>query len=121
MHKVLLVDDDENTNFLSKMVLNTAGFNDIREVLNGQEAYEQIEQDCPDIIFLDINMPVMDGWEFLDEKKTKAPCKHVKIVLLTSSTFVEDKKRAVRYPCVVDYIVKPLTQEKVKQIKVKLA
>lgn len=53
----------------------------IYEVLNGKEAYEHIEKNCPDIIFLDINMPVMNGWEFLDEKKAKASFKKVKIAM----------------------------------------
>ena len=120
MSKVLLVEDDETTNFISKLILKNAGFDDIYEVLNGKEAYEHIEKNCPDIIFLDINMPVMNGWEFLDEKKAKASCKKVKIAMLTSSTRHEDKEKAENYPCVIAYFEKPLTREKVEEIKKKM-
>ncbi|MCX2745490.1 response regulator [Mangrovivirga sp. M17] len=117
MSKILLVEDDEVTNFLSKSVLKSAGFEKIDEALNGMEAYERIQIECPDIIFLDINMPVMDGWEFLEEKKEKAQCENVKIIMLTSSPHPADKKKARSYPCVIEYFEKPLTNEKVEKLK----
>tara|TARA_R110002049_G_scaffold4504_3_gene31312 strand:+ start:11042 stop:11419 length:378 start_codon:yes stop_codon:yes gene_type:complete len=121
INRVLLVEDDETTNFISKIILKSAGFEYVDEVLNGMEACRHIETDCPDLIFLDINMPVMDGWEFLDEKKVKAPCKDAKIVILTSSTHPNDQERAENYSCVIAYFEKPLTIEKVEQLKHKLA
>lgn len=121
MNKVLLVEDDETTNFISKLILKSAGIDDVKEALNGKEAFDYIENACPDIIFLDIKMPVMDGWEFLDEKKTKAPCKKLKIAMLTSSVHPVDKKRAENYPCVIAYLEKPLTKEKIDEVRKKLA
>ncbi|MEQ8219930.1 MAG: response regulator [Arenibacter sp.] len=121
MNRVLLVEDDETTNFISKIILKSAGFLNVEEALNGMEACRHLEKDCPDLIFLDINMPVMDGWEFLDEKKVSAPCKDAKIAILTSSTHPEDQKRAENYPCVIAYLEKPLTNEKVEGLKQKLA
>lgn len=116
MNKVLLVEDDETTIFLSKIALRSAGIDNIDEALNGKEACDLIEKNCPDVILLDINMPVMNGWEFLDEKKARAFCKKVKIAILTSSTRPDDKKKAENYPCVIAYFEKPLTKEKIEEI-----
>ncbi|MEQ6118035.1 response regulator [Reichenbachiella sp. MALMAid0571] len=121
MSRVLLVEDNETTNFISKLALRSAGLEDVDEVLNGMEACSYLEKGCPDIIFLDINMPVMDGWEFLDEKKTKIPCKNVKVAMLTSSLRPSDRKKAENYPCVIAYLEKPLTKEKVEELKQKIA
>lgn len=121
MNKVLLVEDDDTTNFISKMVLEGAGVEDVDVVLNGKDACNYIEEDCPDFIFLDIKMPVMDGWGFLDEKKDKGLCKNVKVAMLTSSAHPADKKRAEDYDCVIAYLEKPLTTEKFEEIKQKMA
>ncbi|PHR97425.1 MAG: response regulator [Leeuwenhoekiella sp.] len=114
--KVLLVEDSETTNFINKLVLNSAGILDINEVLNGLDAYNYILRNCPDVILLDIDMPVMDGWEFLKEKEMKALCMHAKVVMLTSSTHPKDKKMAENHPSIVAYLEKPLTLEKVKEV-----
>jgi len=116
MSKVLLVEDDKIANFISKRVLKGAGVEDVDEVLNGKDACDYLEKDCPDFIFLDIKMPVMDGWEFLDEQKTRGFCDDVKVAMLTSSVHPEDKKKAKNYACVIAYLEKPLTKEKVKGI-----
>jgi CheY-like chemotaxis protein len=63
----------------------------------------------------------MDGWEFLNEKEMKAVCKSVKIVMLTSSIRPEDKKKAENYSSVIAYLEKPLTAEKIKELKPKMA
>ncbi|MAW97013.1 MULTISPECIES: response regulator [unclassified Leeuwenhoekiella] len=114
--KVLLVEDSETTNFINKLVLNSAGILDISEVLNGLDAYHYIHQNCPDVILLDIDMPVMDGWEFLKEKEMKALCLDAKVIMLTSSTHPRDKKMAKKYASVVAYLEKPLTLEKLKEV-----
>lgn len=121
MNNILLVEDDETTNFISRIILKNAGFQNVEEVLNGMEACKHLEKECPDIILLDLNMPVMDGWEFLDEKKVKAPCKKTKIAILTSSIHPNDLKRAENYPCVIAYFEKPLTDGKLEELKKKLA
>ena len=121
MRKVLLVEDDETTNFISKMALQEAGIEDVDEALNGKQACDYIEKDCPDFIFLDIKMPMMDGWDFLDEMISKSLCKETKIAMLTSSARPEDKNRAETYGCVIAYLEKPLTKVKVEEIMDKLA
>lgn len=114
--KVLLVEDNETTNFINKFVLNNAGIQDINEVLNGLEAYNYLQKNCPDLILLDINMPVMDGWEFLKEKEMKALCMNSKVVMLTSSSHHKDRKMAENFPSIIAYLEKPLTLEKVKDL-----
>ncbi|WP_235923568.1 response regulator [Psychroflexus aurantiacus] len=121
MKKVLLIEDDKITNFLSKEVLNRAGFTEVKETLNGMEALRYLEKDCPEIIFLDINMPVMDGWEFLAEREIKELCMNAKIFMLTSSGYPDDKIKASSYISVIDYFEKPLTEEKLEVVKKKIA
>ncbi|RZS90637.1 response regulator [Aquimarina brevivitae] len=120
MSKVLLVEDNETSNFLAKIMLRKAGILKVDEALNGKEAYALIEKYCPDFIFLDLNMPVMDGWEFLDEREAKELCNGVKVAILTSSSRPEDRKKAEKYSCVIAYFEKPLTMENIEFIKQKL-
>jgi CheY-like chemotaxis protein len=117
-NKVLLVDDDEATNFLAELAFRNLDIaSEIGVASDGLIACEWIKQNnCPDIIFLDIRMPRMDGFDFLDNFSTMNVCKQVKIVMLTSSTRAEDKKRALTYNTVVEYIEKPLTEELIKKI-----
>jgi len=63
---ILLVDDNDIANFLSEMVLTKMGFNNIKIVTDGKQALDSLKtENCPDLVFLDINMPVMDGFSFL--------------------------------------------------------
>jgi len=117
-NKVLLVDDDDATNFLAELAFRNLNIaNEIEVASDGLIACEWIKQNnCPDIIFLDIRMPRMDGFDFLDNFSGMNVCKHVKIVMLTSSSRAEDKKRALTYKEVVEYIEKPLTEELIQKI-----
>ncbi|THU34034.1 response regulator [Niastella caeni] len=116
--KVLLVDDDEATNFLAAMAIKSLDIADEIEVAgDGLVAYEWIKQNnCPDIIFLDIRMPRMDGFDFLDNLKEINVCNKAKIVMLTSSTRLEDKQKALSYKSVIEYFEKPLTEEMIQKI-----
>ena len=117
----MLVDDDETANFISKKVMQSAGIEEVDELLSGKQACDYLENDYPDCIFLDIRMPVMDGWEVLDEIKARGLCKDIKVVMLTSSTHLDDKEKAQHYNCIIAYMEKPLTMEKVEEIKEKMA
>jgi CheY-like chemotaxis protein len=118
--KILLVDDDAATNFLAELAFRNLDIaNEIQVASDGLMASLLLRQNnCPDIIFLDIRMPRMDGFEFLENLTRMDVCRHVKIVMLTSSTRQEDKKKALAYNAVVDYIEKPLTEELIKKIAV---
>ena len=89
---------------------------------NGKEAYDTIKalfvnsEKLPQIIFLDLNMPVWDGWQFLDEF-TKIPfTQKITIYILTSSVHEEDIKRAETYSLISNYLTKPISQEQMKTI-----
>ena len=118
INKILLVDDDAAANYLSKELLESLNAaKEIEIAENVLRALKMISQeDCPDIVFLDIKMPGLDGFDFLDKLKKLTLSKNVKIVMLTSSLRPEDKLRAFSYKAVVDYLEKPLTPEKVQMI-----
>jgi len=116
MDKVLLVDDDEVSNFITKIMLENAGVGAVVVVLNGQEALEYLEQERPDFIFLDIKMPVMDGWEFLEETKARGIDNDINIALLSSSSHPEDIKKAGDYDHVIALMEKPLTKVRLDEV-----
>jgi CheY-like chemotaxis protein len=126
--KVLLVDDDPVTNFLNRAILEDLGVaGQVVEKNNGLTALEYVRRNCindnaskegcPDLILLDINMPVMSGPEFLAEltRIEQADKIMAKVVVLSSSGLSVDQTVIGNYK-VVDFIQKPLTEEKVEFI-----
>jgi len=123
---ILLVDDDEINNFISiKLIKKALLTSDIMACLNGRFAIDQLvdiqkrdPEKLPDYIFLDINMPIMNGWEFLDEYKRLNidPLGKSKIFIISSSVFSNDINRARSYPIVKSFISKPLSVEKIKEL-----
>ncbi|MEN7549937.1 response regulator [Rapidithrix thailandica] len=116
---VLLVEDDEITNFLSTIALKEIGIEKVDAVENGELAISYINQTCPDLIFLDLNMPLMDGFEFLTYGIEKGLCPETRIAILTSSTRPSDRERAFAYRNIIDYVEKPLDAQKVEQVLAK--
>jgi len=128
---VLLIDDDEATNFLNQELVSETGCTEHIEVAqSGSKALEYLTHadehcgknssdfPCPELIFLDINMPAMNGWEFL-EKYRKLENKHkgnVIVVMLTTSLFPDDKRRAETIPEISGFENKPLTPEAIERI-----
>ena len=121
---VLLVDDDDAWCFLSKKILERAGIGKkIITAKNGREALHKLQsfsvngEKMPEIIFLDIKMPVMDGFEFLEEvtRWGELDTERTKIFMCTSSILVKDKERAYNYP-IAGFITKPLTPEILRNI-----
>jgi CheY-like chemotaxis protein len=117
-NKILLIDDDEATNFLSRALLQKLHVaKEIVAAEGGAIACEMIKQTgCPDLIFLDIRMPHMDGFEFLDCLKTLNMCKNVRVIMLSSLVLAEDKERARAYVQVIDCLEKPITKEMVEMV-----
>jgi CheY-like chemotaxis protein len=125
---ILVIDDDEPTNFFTRMIIDEANCtNYIKIAESGQEALDYLakcasqdgnsEFPCPDLILLDINMPAMNGWEFLEEyKKVNNKKNRVMTVMLTTSLFPEDKARASEMPEISGFENKPLTGEKLDSI-----
>ncbi|MBC7389255.1 MAG: response regulator [Opitutaceae bacterium] len=129
-NKVLLVDDELICNYISiKWVKRLDIAEEVHVVTNGKLALDFIkanfigEKDecCPDLILLDIKMPVMDGIEFLQEfQNTDLACKDkIKIVLLTSSKNVEDIQKVYKFN-IHGYLEKPLNREKIEEVLLKI-
>jgi len=121
MKRVLLVDDDKICNFIAESTLNRMGVaKEVHSALNGQEAldlfngYFQGDVAVPDIIFLDLNMPIMDGFQFIDAfKKLDFPKKeNILIVILTSSMNPQDIQQAKSLG-IDHYMAKPINEEKI--------
>lgn len=124
--RILLVDDDEINNFISiklikKVLLNT----EISACLNGRFAIDELIEinrkdpaSLPDYILLDINMPIMNGWEFLDEyeKLNIDVAGKTKIYIISSSVFSNDISKAKTYRSVKDFVSKPLNIEKINEL-----
>ncbi len=119
---ILLVDDDNEDNYYHQIVINEMNITERIEVaLNGVEALIFLKNENmarPNIIFLDINMPKMNGWEFLEAyKELKAGQKaKVLVVMLTTSINPSDKKRAEQFPDIIGFNSKPLTEQMISQI-----
>jgi CheY-like chemotaxis protein len=123
---VMLVDDNDTDNFISKRIIEITKFAKRVEVKNsGKSALEYLEKEkfnthnLPDIIFLDINMPIVDGFVFLFEfemfpEELKNKCK---IVILSSSDNKRDIEKIVDNNYVVKFVTKPLTESALTEIK----
>jgi CheY-like chemotaxis protein len=118
---ILLIDDDEPTNYLNKMTLEQMGCTrHVQVAQSGQAALDYLRSSSlrPDLIFLDINMPAMDGWEFMEEYKKLPEEKKADIVLimLTTSLNPDDELKTRKFPEIAGFENKPLKQDRLKKI-----
>jgi len=120
LKRVLLVDDDEAFNFLNRIVFADSKVDcQVDEVMDGKAALEYLQQseECPDVILLDINMPVMDGFEFLEHFEKQNKCSGIsKVFILTSSQRDEDKTKSLKNKYVKGYFDKPLNSTHIREI-----
>ena len=123
--KICLIDDDEIYLFLMKKSFSAMGVNnDVLSFLNGADALEELiklknnHEALPSIIFLDINMPIMDGWEFLTEfRKVNANIIHeISVYIVSSSIASEDIEKSKTFPEIVEYLTKPVEIETLASI-----
>jgi len=117
----MLIDDNEDDNFYHKMIIREVDLADQVEVAEtGFEALNILKSEIhtPELIFLDINMPAMNGWEFLEEYKklNDGQKAEIIIIMLTTSLNPLDKKRAEQIPEISGFETKPLTPEMLKRI-----
>lgn len=112
-HSILLVDDEESTNFLHKLILKKSQLcEDVVAVDGAPDAMEYLKDNNPDVILLDINMPGLSGWDLLDNlpplfQERKMP----KIIMLTSSFDPKDREKAAVNDHVIGFLTKPLSIE----------
>ncbi|MET3125353.1 CheY-like chemotaxis protein [Arcicella rosea] len=118
-----IIDDDPIFVFGTKRLMQLANFcNGFLVFKNGKEAYDNLKtsiiagEKLPDLILLDLNMPIWDGWQFLDEF-IQIPIENaVTIFIVTSSIDPEDIKRAKSYEIVSNYLVKPIKMDDLKKL-----
>ncbi len=130
IRKVLCVDDDSISLTISQLLLKRTGFAaDVDTAIDGSDALDYFEklfaansspaEAAPELILLDINMPVMNGWDFLQEYMplyaSRLPA--TKIVILSSTIDPEDFALAKQYPVVIQFISKPLSIENLDELK----
>lgn len=123
--KVYIVDDDNVYRFTTEKYIQMLNLSvEVKSFVDGEEAIDDLKEQIgskgalPDIILLDINMPVMDGWDFLEEyEEFKSQLtNNIKIYLITSSEDERDRGRAQHYSSVSDYLVKPINEEYLKRL-----
>ena len=123
---VMLVDDNDTDNFISKRIIEITKFASDVEVKNsGKSAleylreHENIEDKLPNLIFLDINMPIVDGFIFLYEfeKFSESIKDKCKVVILSSSDNKRDIDKIVNNNHVIKFITKPLTEAALREFK----
>jgi len=124
LHCVMLIDDNEHDNFFHERAIEKSDpATIIIKKETGVDALAYLKSHStgethPDLIFLDINMPHMNGWEFLDayEKLDKQLQSRAIIIMLTTSGNPDDETKARTWSSVADFITKPLTAQVLKEI-----
>ena len=115
MKKIYLIDDQPISNFITKKLLELEGYaGEINDFTDPKEAYQIIKNDKGALIFLDLNMPLMNGWEFLNAME--ADNVNHEVIVLTSSTSKVDIEKTQQYPSVIKYMVKPMNKKKFMEL-----
>nr|WP_315188367.1 response regulator [uncultured Flavobacterium sp.] len=131
---ILCVDDDPITLMLCKKVISKLSFaQEIITAQNGEEAlayFNKLKHNktdslskSPQLIFLDLNMPVMGGWEFLDlfNSDEFSEFKSTKVIILSSTIDPQDLEKAKTYPVVIDFLSKPISHSMLEYVTNKLS
>ncbi len=119
-HSILIVEDSEVEHYLYEMILrNVMPDVIVRKAYDGEEALEVLRSlnTPPTLILLDLNMPRMDGLEFLDVYSNADDLQTTTVFVLTSSDNPDDKTRATAHSCVQGYLLKPFTPEDAIKLK----
>lgn len=114
---VLVIDDDEAFQFYMKSLFEKHFHVKLFKAFDGKEALDLVSElvKLPDIIFLDLNMPIMDGHDFLKAWQRMYSNSHTRIVIVSSSEAKKDRDSTQFYDCVKDYVVKPEVADKINK------
>ena len=125
-HNVCLIDDDNIYQFTARKLVESTGLaKNIQSFYNGSDAINYFKdqsnnnpETLPDVIFLDINMPIMNGWEFLEEynKLSNKFSKPIVVYVVSSSIDSNDMQKSKEYKAVSDYLVKPINRIQYKEL-----
>lgn len=118
-YKVIIVDDDKIVQFIHRKLLQKNNISVERIFENGRKVlnYIQSKETADFLILLDLNMPVMDGWTFLEEIKKSPKMNDLKIVVVSSSIINSEKVKARKYLQVKGIFEKPMTIDSIEKIK----
>jgi CheY-like chemotaxis protein len=130
INTLYIVDDDETYQFILKRIVSeNCSVKEVKGFLNGRQAIDGLSasigkpDQIPELILLDLTMPVMDGWQFLEHYISLQPRikKKIEIYIASSSVNPQDVERARAIEQVTDYVVKPITREKFADILRRMA
>jgi len=121
----MIIDNDKMVLFIQEKIMQISGFSnkpykyeDASKALGYFKPTTKNHQKVKDVVvFLDINMPYVSGWEFLDELKKLKLEQKIHVIVVTSSIDLRDKENAFEYNNVVDYFIKPVTTEDLEKLK----
>lgn len=122
MTRILLIDDDKAFQFMFDQLMESCGENLDYELHSEDNAFTALEylnklDKFPDYIFVDLLMPIMNGWDFLAHYKKHFSSKHSpRIIMISGSTFDSDRDKAVGFSFVSDFIAKPIELEDLSQV-----
>ncbi len=105
-HRLLLVEDNEMNREMLTRRLNRAGF-DVLPAGDGQTALEKMRAELPDLVLMDMNLPVLDGWSACREARADEKISHIPIIALTAHAMEADRQNALEAGC-DDYATKPI-------------
>lgn len=119
---VLITDDDDSVLFLHEIIVKESNFSDVPVTfLNGKETLEYLHGNADSgeayLILLDLNMPVMNGWEFLEALNEHNFSIPIYVVIVTSSIDAADREKADTFPHVIDYAEKPISKNVIERLK----
>lgn len=121
---IWIVDDDHiAVAIVGHLVERYPGLHIQRSFCNAEEALEALSHtsEMPDLIMLDLNMPVKSGWDLLNEMEDVPAARSVRVAVFTSSIDDRDRKKSANYPSVIGHFVKPMTREMLRDIADRMA
>lgn len=104
---ILIVEDDSDNIALLRLLLERQGYQ-VSLALNGEQGLHKVRTLYPDLVVLDLDMPVMDGWSVLRKIKTNTHVRHIPVIVVTAHLMPDEKERALQAGA-SGYVLKPFT------------